>query len=66
MKIPNRFEINNNQNCVEFHATSLRKAFKICRKMAKFYDAEARVMDSMTGVVHYIYREYKDKAVAKV
>ena len=65
MKIPNRFTISNTENGVEFTATSLRKAFKICRKMAKFYDAEARVIDSMTGVVHYIYREYVDKAVAK-
>lgn len=66
MKIPNRFIIDNTTNDVEFRATSLRKAFKICRKMAKFYDAEARVIDSMTGAVQYIYREYKDKRVAKV
>lgn len=66
MKIPNRFSITNDENEVEMFAPTLRKAIKISRKMAKAYNAESCVICNFTGVVHYIYREYIDKAVLKV
>lgn len=66
MKIPNRFIVSTKDPEVTLSVTSLRKAMKTARKISKMYDAEATVVDALTGAVHYIYYVYVDKQVTKV
>ena len=66
MKIPNRFIISTKDPEVTLSATSLRKAMKTARKISKMHDAEATVVDVLTGAVQYIYYVYVDKRVKKV
>ena len=65
-RIPNRFNIVTKDPCIEVKATTLRKAKWVADKLVKFYDTEVQVIDSLTGVVQYIYYKYVDNKVAKV